>query len=187
MAELGYITVVTEEIYDKESDKQYKESVRRFHNHLVNEYMEHKEESLKWTTQVKSKELHDRSSRQVEAEEEDDCGGVLVLTGPQGEPGITGLPGSPGQSGVPGRPGINCTPHYMNIVNFPVNLAGIDGTRGKAGDPGEPGLEGPVGRVGMRGPPGDRGEYGAVGAQGVAGQCYCYKVIYSCSQVMWVR
>lgn len=105
MAELGYITVITEEIYNGESDKKYKESVRRFHNHLVNEYMEHKEESLKRTTQTNSKELHDRSSRQVEPDEDDDCGGVLVLSGSQGEPGIAGLPGSPGQSGTPGRPG----------------------------------------------------------------------------------
>jgi len=114
MAELGYITVVTEEIYNEESDKQYKESIRRFHNHLVNEYMEHKEESSKWATEV---ELHGRSSRQVEAEK-DDCGGVLVLPGPQGEPGVTGLPGSPGQSGVPGRPG-NYT--HANYSTTPVN------------------------------------------------------------------
>jgi len=169
MAELGYITVVTEEIYNEESDKQYKESVRRFHNHLVNEYME---TSSKWATQA---EFHVRSSRQVEAEE-DDCGGILVLPGPQGEPGVTGLPGSPGQSGVPGRPGNNYTQVYACVFVLYSCELGIDGIHGSVGDPGEPGSEGPVGRTGMRGPPGGRGEHGEVGVQGEAGQCHCYKV-----------
>jgi len=96
MVELGYITEVIEDIYYNSPDKQYKESVRKFHNHLVNEFMQHKKD-------IKHG-IHDRVNREVESSI--DCGGVPVIPGPTGEAGEPGLPGASGQSGIPGRPGI---------------------------------------------------------------------------------
>ena len=116
--ELGYITEVTKELYYGSSNKQYKKSVRRFHNHLVNKIMEHKKEfkkvmsSQETVSQVNSGVDHNRLTRQTEYSDElraressIECGGVPVLPGPNGEDGVRGPPGMPGQNGIPGRPG----------------------------------------------------------------------------------
>ena len=99
MIELGYMTEVIEDMYYNSPDKQYKENVRIFHNHLVSEFMQHKRD-----IELSNQEIHNsRVSRQVESSV--DCRGVPVIPGPKGEPGIPGLSGAPGQSGIPGRPG----------------------------------------------------------------------------------
>ena len=114
--ELGYITEITKELYHGSSNKQYKKSVRRFHNHLVNKIMEHKTEfkkvmsSQQTASQVKSGVDHNRLTRQTEdftelRESSIECGGVPILTGSEGEAGVRGPPGIPGQNGIPGRPG----------------------------------------------------------------------------------
>ena len=97
MIELGYVTEVTEDIYYNSHNEHYKESVRKFHNHLVNEFMQHKRD-------IEQSSLRNRVNRQTESFV--DCRGVPVIAGPKGDPGIQGLPGAPGQSGIPGRPGI---------------------------------------------------------------------------------
>ena len=98
MIELEYITEVTEDIYHNSPNEQYKESVRKFHNHLVNEFMQHKE-----VIESSKHDIHSRVNRQVKSSI--DCGGVPVIPGPTGEAGVPGLRGAPGQSGIPGRPG----------------------------------------------------------------------------------
>ena len=114
--ELGHITEITKELFYGSSDKQYKKSVRRFHNHLVNKIMEHKTEfkkvmsSQQTASQVKSGVDHNRLTRQAEysaelRESSFECGGVPILPGPEGEAGVRGPPGIPGQNGIPGRPG----------------------------------------------------------------------------------
>ena len=114
--ELRYITEVTNELYHSSSDKQYKRSVRKFHNHIVTKLMEHKEKlkstmsSQQETTQLNSEVDQDRFTRQTEYADEQrassiECGGVPILPGPQGEAGVRGPPGLPGQNGIRGRPG----------------------------------------------------------------------------------
>ena len=114
--ELGYVTEITKELYYGSSDKQYKKSVRRFHNHLVNKIMEHKKEfekamsSQQTASQVNSRVDHNRLTRQTEYSDElressFECGGVLVLPGPKGETGVRGSPGLTGENGMPGRSG----------------------------------------------------------------------------------
>jgi len=105
MTELGYITEVTEKIYYHTVKKEVKRSVSKFHNHLVDEMIEHKEkfESTKLSSEVSSKEAHSRATRQIVSSEE--CEGVPLIPGATGEPGMRGRPGPPGQNGLPGRPG----------------------------------------------------------------------------------
>lgn len=130
--ELGYMTEVTKELYHSSSHGRYKESVRAFHNHLVNILSEHKKEfkkilsSQQGTSQINSEDDHSRFTRQSESEIEEredpeieegedpeideressiECGGVPILSGPQGDTGVRGPPGVPGQNGLPGRPG----------------------------------------------------------------------------------
>lgn len=97
MIELGYITEITEDIYYNSPNEQYRESVRLFHNHLVNEFMEHKRHY--------TESSHDTVKRQVKPS--NDCRTVPVMPGPKGKAGVPGLRGAPGQSGIPGRPGID--------------------------------------------------------------------------------
>ena len=111
--ELGYITEVTKELYYGSSDKQYRKSVRRFHNHLVNKLIEHKKEykkvmsSQQGTFQVFNEVNRNRFTRQIESLRKSslECGGVPILPGLKGETGVKGLSGIPGQNGIPGRPG----------------------------------------------------------------------------------
>ena len=115
--EMGYITEITKELYYGSSDKQYKKSVRRFHNHLVNQIMEHKKEfkkvvsSHQTASKVKSGVINqNRFTRQTKSSDElrqssFECGGVPVLPGAKGEDGVRGPPGLTGQNGIPGRPG----------------------------------------------------------------------------------
>jgi len=106
MTELGYIIEVTEKIYHHTVNKKVKRSVSKFHNHLVDKIIEHKEnlESAKpSSTEVSSKDTQGRVTRQVVSSEE--CGGVPLIPGTTGEPGMKGRPGLPGQNGLPGRPG----------------------------------------------------------------------------------
>jgi len=98
MIELGYVTEVIEDIYYSSLNEQYKESVRTFHNHLVNEFIQYKKD-----IESSMHDIHGRVNRQVESSI--DCGGVPVIPGPTGEAGVPGLPGGPGQSGIPGRSG----------------------------------------------------------------------------------
>lgn len=98
MIELGYITEVTEDIYYNTADEQDKESVRTFHNHLVKEFIQYKED-----IELSNHDTHSRVNRQAESSIR--CKGVPVIPGPTGEAGIPGLGGAPGQSGIPGRPG----------------------------------------------------------------------------------
>lgn len=100
MIELGYITEITEDIYYNSLNEKYKESVRTFHNHLVKEFMQHKEHM-----ELASHKAHSRVGRQTKSSA--DCGGVPVVPGPKGEAGVPGLAGGPGQSGIPGRSGAN--------------------------------------------------------------------------------
>ena len=95
MIELGYITEVTEDIYYNSPNKEYKESVRKFHNHLVEEFIQHKQE-----IELSGHKIHSRINRQTESSI--DCGGVPLIPGPEGDTGIRGLVGPPGQSGIPG-------------------------------------------------------------------------------------
>ena len=114
--ELRYITKVTEELYYSSSDKQYRRSVRKFHNHMVTKLMEHKEtlkramSSQQEASQLNSEDDQDRFTRQTEYSDEQrassiECGGVPILPGPQGEAGVRGPPGIPGKNGIRGRPG----------------------------------------------------------------------------------
>ena len=105
MTELGYITEVTEKIYHHTVKKEVKRSVSKFHNHLVDKMIEHKEklESTKLSSEVSSKDTHGRATRQIVSSEE--CGGVPLIPGTTGEPGMRGRPGPPGPNGLPGRPG----------------------------------------------------------------------------------
>ena len=114
--ELGYITEVTKELYYGSFDKQYKKSVRRFHNHLVNEIMEHKKEfknvmsSQQTASHVTSGVNHNRLTRHTKSSDElressFECGDAPILPGPKGEDGVKGPPGVAGQNGIPGRPG----------------------------------------------------------------------------------
>ena len=99
MIQLGYITKVTEDIYYNSPNKHYKESVRKFHNHLVEEFMQHTRD-----IELSSHDIYNRVNRQ--AESVNDCGGVRLVPGPEGDAGVSGLDGPPGQSGIPGRPGM---------------------------------------------------------------------------------
>ena len=114
--ELGYISEVTKELYYGSSDKQYKKSVREFHNHLVDKIMEHKKQykkvmaSQQGTFQAINGVNHSRFTRQIELSDNLrksslECGGVPILPGLKGEAGVKGLPGILGQNGIPGRPG----------------------------------------------------------------------------------
>ena len=114
--ELGYITEVTKELYYGSSDREYKRSIRNFHNHMVTKIMEHKKELKKAmstqqeTSQFNSGVDQNRFTRQTDYSDElrqssIECGGVPLLPGPKGEPGVRGSPGMPGQNGLPGRPG----------------------------------------------------------------------------------
>ena len=115
--ELGYITEVTKELYYGSSNKQYKKSVQRFHNHLVNKIMEQKKEFKKVksqhqeASQISNGVDHNRFTRQMKSsldelrESSFECGGVPILPGPQGDDGVRGPPGMPGENGIPGRPG----------------------------------------------------------------------------------
>ena len=111
--ELGYITEVTKELYGSTSNKQYKKSVRRFHNHLVNKIIEHKKEfmsSQQTNLQINDGFEHSRLTRQAKSSDElrkssFECGGVPILPGPKGNDGVRGPPGMPGGNGIPGRPG----------------------------------------------------------------------------------
>ena len=120
-SELGYITEVTKELYHGSSDIQFKKSVRRFHNHLVNKIMDHKKEfknfmssqqtaSQQTASQVDSGVDHNRFTRQTKSSDElressFECGGIPILPGPKGEDGVRGPPGVASQNGIPGRPG----------------------------------------------------------------------------------
>ena len=115
--ELGYITEVTEELYYGSSDRQYKRSVRKFHNHMVTKIMEHKEELKKvMSSQQEASQLSDgvdqsRPTRETDYSDEMressiECGGVPIFPGPKGEQGVRGPPGIPGQNGMPGRAGV---------------------------------------------------------------------------------
>ena len=114
--ELGYITEITKELCHGSSDKQYKKSVRRFHNHLVNKIMEYKKEfknvmsSQQTASQVNSGVNHNRLTRQTKSSDElrelsFECGGIPILPGSKGKAGVRGPPGLTGQNGMPGRPG----------------------------------------------------------------------------------
>ena len=111
--ELGYITKVTKDLYYGSSDKQYKKSARRFHNHLVNKIMEHKKEfmsSQQIDSRINDGFEHNRLTRQAKSSEElressFDCGGVPILPGPKGNDGVRGPPGISGRNGISGRPG----------------------------------------------------------------------------------
>ena len=114
--ELGYITEVTEQLYHSSTDKQYRRSVRKFHNHIVTKLMEHKEmlkralSSQEEASQLNSEDDQGRFTRQTEYTDEErassiECGGVPILPGPQGEAGVRGPPGIPGKNGIRGRPG----------------------------------------------------------------------------------
>lgn len=115
--ELGYITEVTTNLYYSSSDEQYKRSVRKFHNHIVKELIQHKEQlkeakaSQQGASQVNSEVDHNRPARQTEDSSDEqrqasiECGGVPILPGPKGEAGVRGPPGAKGQNGIPGRPG----------------------------------------------------------------------------------
>ena len=98
MIKLGYITKITKDIYYNSPNKHYKESVRKFHNRLVEEFMQHKKD-----IELSSHDIYNRVNRQSESSI--NCGGVPLLPGPKGETGVSGLVGLPGQSGIPGRPG----------------------------------------------------------------------------------
>ena len=185
--ELGYITEITKELYHGSSNKQYKKSVRRFHNHLVNKIMEHKKEfkkvvpSQQTTSQVNSGVDHNRFTRQAEysaelRESSIECGGVPILPGPKGEAGVRGPPGIPGQNGIPGRSGKYNIVTYLYLIQYNYGFSGINGAYGMAGDSGEPGMEGPSGSPGSKGYPGTKGIYGQTGEPGLPGQCSCFKV-----------
>ena len=112
MIELGYMTEITEDIYYSSPNDQHKESVRKFHNHLVNEFMQHKRE-----VESSNQEIYYRVNRQTESSA--DCRGVPLIPGPKGDPGVPGLPGALGQSGIPGRPGSHVYHSAHNIFyNF---------------------------------------------------------------------
>jgi len=107
MTELGYITEVTEKIYHHTVKKGVKRSVSKFHNHLVDEMIEHKEkfESTKLDSEVNHKNTHEKYTRQIIPSKLKECGGVPLIPGNTGEPGMRGRRGPPGQNGLPGRPG----------------------------------------------------------------------------------
>ena len=190
--ELGYITEITKELYHGSSNKQYKKSVRRFHNHLVNKIIEHKKEfkkvisSYRIPSQMKSGVINqNRFTRQTESFDElrqssFECGGVPVLPGAKGEDGVRGPPGIPGQNGIPGRPGKQ--KYIIVYLQCNYGFAGTYGTYGMAGDPGEPGMEGPSGSPGSKGYPGVKGIYGQTGEPGLPGQCSCFKVVIASSE-----
>ena len=111
--ELGYITEVTKELYHGSFDREYKRSVRNFHNHIVTKIMEHKKElnkampSQQGTSQFNSGVNQNRFTRQTDYFNKPrqfsiECGGAPGL---KGEPGVRGHPGKPGNRGIPGRPG----------------------------------------------------------------------------------
>ena len=95
------------------SDKQYKKSVQKFHNHLVNKIIEHKKElmsSEQTDSQINDGFEHSRLTRQTNFSDElressFECGGVPILPGPKGNDGVRGPPGMPGRNGILGRPG----------------------------------------------------------------------------------
>ena len=111
--ELGHITEVTKELYYGSSDKQYKKSIQKFHNHLVNKIIEHKKElmsSEQTDSQINDGFEHSRLTRQTKFSDElressFECGGVPILPGPKGNDGVRGPPGRPGGNGIHGRPG----------------------------------------------------------------------------------
>jgi len=176
MTELGYITEVTEKIYHHTVKKEVKRSVSKFHNHLVDEMIEHKEklELTKLNSKANNKNAHERGTRQMISSQLQECGGTPLIPGATGEPGMKGRPGLPGQNGLPGRPG-----KVQNEIDIDITfviIKGIIGDHGIGGEPGEPGFPGQIGLTGNTGPPGDKGETGPVGKQGLPGQCECYKV-----------
>ena len=181
--ELGYITDVTKELYYGSSDREYKKSIQRFHNHLVNKIMKHKEElmsSQQTDSRINDGFEHSRLTRQAKFPDElressFECGGVPILPGPKGNDGVRGPPGMPGGNGIPGRPGKYTS--YLYLTQYNYGFSGINGAPGMAGDPGEPGMEGPSGSPGSKGYPGKRGIYGSTGKPGLPGQCSCFKVI----------
>ena len=105
MTELGYITEVTEKIYHHTVNNKVKRLVGKFHNHLVDEMIEHKEtlEKIRHTSDVTTTSTHKRGTRQITSTEK--CGDAILIPGTNGDPGVMGLPGPTGQNGLPGRPG----------------------------------------------------------------------------------
>ena len=107
MTELGYITEVTEKIYHHTVNSKVKQSVGKFHNHLVDEMIEHKErlEKTKHTLEATKTDIHlyNRATRQIIPSLQ--CGGIPLIPGAKGDPGVRGPPGPSGQNGLSGRPG----------------------------------------------------------------------------------
>ncbi|KAM6419510.1 uncharacterized protein J5M81_015557 [Pluvialis apricaria] len=93
--------------------------------------------------------------------------GLPGLPGPQGPPGIS-IKGEPGDSGVRGKPGL---PGPVGLDGVP-GLPGPRGEKGMAGTgiPGTAGLKGEEGEQGMMGPPGAPGPKGNKGQGGVKGE-----------------
>ena len=130
--ELGYITEVTKELYYGSSDRQYKKSIQKFHNHLVNKIKEHKKElmsSQQTDSQINNGFEYSRLTRQTKFSDElrepsSECdGGAPILPGPKGNDGIRGPPGIPGGNGIPGRPGkytANLCISYITVMIFQV-------------------------------------------------------------------